>query len=211
MTDEKMQIVMVKIDDIKPYFNNPRKNDKTVEKLVELIPRIGFNVPILIDKNHVIVKGHARFKAAQKLGFKEVPCIISEASDELNKLDRIADNQISEYSEWLTENLEYELDALVENYEVLEFEKKKFDEHIEENYIIEQYKSGEIDIERYKSLIEKEEEISSKVGMVDEKKILKADEKVKDVFHEVPTLRCTCPECGEIIHLRPSDFRDYGV
>lgn len=61
------QIIMKKLNEIKPYFRNPRKNDKTVDMLVKVIPQVGFNVPILIDKNGVIVKGHARYKAAFKL------------------------------------------------------------------------------------------------------------------------------------------------
>ncbi len=56
------KIVMKKLNEIKPYFKNPRKNDKTVEMLVKVIPQVGFNVPILIDKDGVIVKGHARYK-----------------------------------------------------------------------------------------------------------------------------------------------------
>lgn len=106
------EIVMREVSSIKPYIRNPRKNDKTVEQLVKIIPVVGFNQPILIDKNGVIVKGHARFTAALRLGMQEVPCIISEADDEQNKLDRITDNKISELSEWVNDELLHELDSL---------------------------------------------------------------------------------------------------
>ena len=49
------QIVMKKISEVKPYVRNPRKNDKTVNLLVEIIPKVGFNVPLVIDRNHEIV------------------------------------------------------------------------------------------------------------------------------------------------------------
>lgn len=106
------KIVMKKLNEIKPYFKNPRKNDKTVEMLVKVIPQVGFNVPILIDKNGVIVKGHARYKAAFKLGMEEVPCVVTTASPEQINLDRITDNRISELSEWMEEGLLHELDTL---------------------------------------------------------------------------------------------------
>ena len=106
------EIVMKPINEVKPYVRNPRKNDKTVEQLVKIIPVVGFNQPILIDKKGVIVKGHARFSAALKLGMTEVPCIVSQADDEQNKLDRITDNKISELSEWVNDELLHELDSL---------------------------------------------------------------------------------------------------
>jgi len=106
------KIVMKKLNEIKPYFRNPRKNEKTVEMLVKVIPQVGFNVPLVIDKNNVIVKGHARYKAAFKLGMEEVPCIITDASEEEINLDRITDNRISELSEWLNDGLEHEIDML---------------------------------------------------------------------------------------------------
>ena len=106
------KVIMKKLNEIKPYFKNPRKNDKTVEMLVKVIPQVGFNVPILIDKDGVIVKGHARYKAAFKLGMTEVPCVITNASPEQINLDRITDNRISELSEWMEEGLMHELDAL---------------------------------------------------------------------------------------------------
>lgn len=106
------RIEMRKLSEIKPYFRNPRRNDKTVEMLVELIPKVGFNVPILIDENGIIVKGHARYRAAIRLGLERVPCVITYADEEAKKLDRLADNKVSELSEWVTDDLLHELDIL---------------------------------------------------------------------------------------------------
>ena len=106
------QIVVKKLSDITPYEHNPRRNDKTVELLCDMIPRVGFNVPIVIDTNNVIVKGHARYRAAEKLGMTEVPCIVTHADAEAIRADRIADNKISEFSEWVNESLAHEVDML---------------------------------------------------------------------------------------------------
>ena len=84
------EIIMVPIDKIIPYEKNPRKNSKTVELLVKVIPKVGFNVPLVLDTENVIVKGHARWLAAKQLGMTEVPCIYSYADPETIKADRIA-------------------------------------------------------------------------------------------------------------------------
>lgn len=109
---QKLNIVIKDINDIIPYWRNPRKNDKTVDALVEVIRKNGFNVPIVIDKNNVVVKGHARLKACKKLGMQKVPCIVSEASEEIIKADRIADNKIQESSGWNYAKLDIELDRI---------------------------------------------------------------------------------------------------
>lgn len=108
MSNKELNIVMMDVNNIIPYWRNPRHNDKTVDVLCEVIPVYGFNVPIVIDKRFVIIKGHARLRAAKRLGMKEVPCIISENDDETNKADRIADNKIQEMSFWDVAKLELE-------------------------------------------------------------------------------------------------------
>lgn len=110
MKNNELKIVMIDPEKIKPYFRNPRNNDKTVEALVKIIPRVGFNVPIVVDKDLVIIKGHSRWNASRILGLKEVPCIISDASEEQNNKDRILDNAIHELTEWDYEKLKVELD-----------------------------------------------------------------------------------------------------
>ena len=124
------EIVMRPISSIKPYIRNPRRNDKTVDLLVQIIPKVGFNVPLVIDQNGVIVKGHSRFRAAIKLGMTELPCVITDADEETIKLDRIADNKISEFSEWVTDDLMHELDMLNIDFDLstLGFDMPKFEE-----------------------------------------------------------------------------------
>lgn len=61
----KLNVVMMKTSDLIDYKNNPRKNDKAVEAVANSINSFGFKVPVIIDKNNVLVCGHTRVKAAK--------------------------------------------------------------------------------------------------------------------------------------------------
>ena len=73
--DMNLEIIMRNVDDIIPYENNPRDNDNSVDAVVESIKNFGFLVPIVIDKDNVLVAGHTRIKALKKMGIKTVPCL----------------------------------------------------------------------------------------------------------------------------------------
>ena len=108
-----MNVIYKKLTDIKPYEKNPRKNDEAVKYVAASIKEFGFKVPIVIDKDGVIVAGHTRWKAAKKLGLDEVPCIIADdLNDEQIKAFRLADNKVSEKAEWDFNMLSVELDDL---------------------------------------------------------------------------------------------------
>ena len=96
-----MEIINKKIDELIPYEKNPRLNDDAVEYVANSIKEFGFKVPIIIDKNNVIVAGHTRLKASKMLGLEEVPCIIADdLNEEQIKAFRLADNKVSEVAEW---------------------------------------------------------------------------------------------------------------
>ena len=79
---------------------------------------IGFKVPIVVDKDGVIVAGHTRTKAARLLGLETVPCIVADdLSEEQVKAFRLADNKVSEFAEWDFSKLEEEL-ALIDGIEM---------------------------------------------------------------------------------------------
>lgn len=86
---------------LKPYPNNPRKNDKAVDAVAASIREFGFKVPIITDKDGVIIAGHTRLKAAEKLGLETVPVIVaSDLTEEQAKALRLADNKTAELAEW---------------------------------------------------------------------------------------------------------------
>mgnify|MGYP002514876955 CR=1 FL=1 len=92
-----MKIVNKKIEELKPYENNPRFNDDAVEYVAKSIKEFGFKVPMVIDKNNTIITGHTRYKAALELGLEEVPCIIADdLTEEQIKAFRLSDNKVSE-------------------------------------------------------------------------------------------------------------------
>ena len=98
------------ITDIFPYENNPRKNDKAVNAVAASIKEFGFKVPIVIDKNGVIVAGHTRYKAAKKLDLKEIPCIVADdLTEDQIRAFRLADNNVGEIADWDFELLDEEL------------------------------------------------------------------------------------------------------
>lgn len=105
-----MQIVNRKISDLTPYEKNPRKNDAAVQYVANSIKEFGFKVPVVIDREGVIVAGHTRLKAAKKLKLEEVPCIIADdLTDEQIKAFRLADNKVSEFASWDAELLDEEI------------------------------------------------------------------------------------------------------
>lgn len=108
-----MNVQEIKLKDIKPYEKNPRKNDQSVDKVANSIKEFGFKVPIVIDKNNVIVCGHTRYKAAKKLGLSVVPCVVADdLTEEQIKAYRLADNKVGEDSEWDIDLLGEELDGI---------------------------------------------------------------------------------------------------
>ena len=135
-----MNITILKVKDLIPYENNPRKNDKAVEAVANSIREFGFKVPIIIDKDNVIVAGHTRLKAAQKLGLTEVPCIVAnDLSEEQVKAFRLADNRVSEFAEWDMGKLEEELRNINMDMMVFGFIPEKEDETYTKKVTIPKY------------------------------------------------------------------------
>lgn len=107
-----MEIVYRKVDELREYESNARRNDAGVTKVADSIKQFGFLNPITIDENNVIISGHTRLKAALQLGMEEVPCVVHQLSEEDAKLARIVDNKSHEYSTWDVGKLHQELNAI---------------------------------------------------------------------------------------------------
>lgn len=212
------KIVMKKLSEIKPYIRNPRKNDKTVELLCKVIPKVGFNVPLVIDEQGVIVKGHARFTAAIRLGMKELPCIITHADEEAIKADRIADNKISEFSEWVNEELLHELDMIDIGLDMSElgFPSVSFDDipSVEEFSEELEEQGREISEEErqrlYQEFLEQQaKEQAVEVQMTTEKDLEQAKVAQKQTAGAPPRYyKCVCEKCGHIMFVREGDIYD---
>lgn len=116
MTSE-LVIEYVDIASVKPYQKNARLNDgEATEKVAASIKEFGFQQPILVDDNNIIITGHTRLKAALSLGMERVPIAHAvDLSDDQIKAYRLADNRVAEFSEWdfdLLGNELYDLSAI---------------------------------------------------------------------------------------------------
>lgn len=110
-----MQIIIKGIGEIRPYENNPRNNDSAVDAVAASIREFGWQQPIVVDREGVIIAGHTRYKAAQKLKCKEVPVVIAEnLTDEQVRAYRLADNKTGELAGWDFSALEEELAGLAQ-------------------------------------------------------------------------------------------------
>ena len=137
-----MNIIDLKIDDLKPYENNPRINKDAIEPVANSIEEFGFKVPIIVDRNNVIIAGHTRLLAAKKLGLNVVPCLIADdLTEEQVKAFRLADNKVGEIAEWDFEKLEEELKLISEiDMSLFEFDLSALEEPeevVEDDYEIE--------------------------------------------------------------------------
>lgn len=107
-----MQVQSMKISEVKPYENNPRDNDSAVGGVAESIKQFGWQQPIVVDKDNVIIVGHTRYKAAKELGLKEVPVVVaSKLTPEQVKAYRLADNKTGEQAIWDNKELLKELNS----------------------------------------------------------------------------------------------------
>lgn len=115
-----IKIIEKDINELVPYENNARINDKAVDIVANSIKEFGFKNPCIIDKNNVLVAGHTRVLACNKLGITKVPCIVADdLTEEQIKAFRIADNSSAQVAEWDMEKLMKELDSI--DYDMAQF------------------------------------------------------------------------------------------
>jgi len=93
---------------------------KACELVTPSIREFGFAQPIVVDKDSVIIVGHTRLKAAQKLGLERVPVVVaSYLTPDQVRAYRIADNKLNELAEWNDDLSPIEISAFKEaNYEL---------------------------------------------------------------------------------------------
>lgn len=109
----EQKIEWMPIEDIIPYDRNAKLHDNMLGYLKNNIKRVKFRTPIYVDKDHVIIAGHARRLAAIALGMKRVPVIVADdLSEEDVKLWRLTDNRLTELSDYDMEALGLEVQDL---------------------------------------------------------------------------------------------------
>jgi len=165
-----IKIKKVKLNEIKPYWRNPRINDQAIEIVKESIKKYGYNQPIVVDKDNVIVVGHTRYYALKELGFDEVEVFETDLDKKKCQEYRIADNKTHEYSFWNYEELKNELKTLENLEDISVFFKNDIQ-------LIEEIKNIKIDVD------------NSSGGIEDLTKSIDEGKKMIEV---------KCPNCGEV-------------
>ena len=133
---KEMKIEYKNIEDIIPYENNPRHNENAVDYVANSIKEFGFKNPIIIDKENVVIAGHTRLKACEKLGITRVPCLVADdLTEDQIKAFRIADNKVAEFSSWDMDKLELELEDIeldMSEFGILSMEDVNIDDFFED-------------------------------------------------------------------------------
>lgn len=107
---QKIKIIEKRLDELTPYANNPRNNTDAVDAVAASLQEFGWKQPVVIDKAGVIIAGHTRIKAAEKLGLETAPCIIADdLTEEQVRAYRLADNKTAEFSGWDFDLLDAEI------------------------------------------------------------------------------------------------------
>lgn len=136
-----IKVIEKNIDELIPYENNARINDKAIDIVANSIQEFGFKNPCIIDSNNVLVAGHTRVEACKKLGIKKVPCIVADdLTEEQIKAFRIADNSSAQVAEW-------DMDKLMAELETIDYDMAKYglaEQMAEIEKVIEEEKAKEL-------------------------------------------------------------------
>ena len=110
-----MKIERRDISSVQPYDRNPRINDGAVDAVAASLREFGFRQPVVVDAENVIIVGHARYKAAVKMGLPKIPVhVATDLTPEQVVAYRLADNKTGELSEWDFALLEAELEKIAD-------------------------------------------------------------------------------------------------
>lgn len=190
-----MKIINIKIEDLKPYEKNPRKNEKAIDFVANSIKEFGFKVPLVVDKNNVIVAGHTRYQASKKLGLKEVPCLVADdLTDEQIKAFRIADNKTNDMAEWDDALLGDELKDLIDSFDMTDFGFGEF----EISMLTEDMEPEEYDKDLIKEYSSSSEDFLTNKRVIITYKTEEEEQFLKELFKEEDELRVVYP-CEDIM------------
>ena len=106
----KIKLEKIAAADLVAYEQNPRRNAKAVDAVVESIKKFGYTNPIIVNQDNVILCGHTRLEALKKIGTDQVEVIrLSHLTEQEERAFRIADNRAGEFSKWDEDLLKEEM------------------------------------------------------------------------------------------------------
>lgn len=153
---DKLKIEYISLDNIKTYENNAKLHPaEQIEQIKKSIQEFGFNDPIAIDENNVIIEGHGRYIACKELGIKEVPIIrLNNLDEEHKRAYMLVHNKLTMNSDFDIDTLNFELEEISLDMSEFGFELEDIDE-FEPNYT----DISDKVIEKYEIIVELENEI----------------------------------------------------
>jgi ParB-like chromosome segregation protein Spo0J len=123
-----MKIQQWSVEKPRPYPGNPRRTETAVAKVADSIREFGFQQPIVVDADGVVIVGHVRLLAAKSLGLRTVPVVVADLSEKKARAYRLADNRSNELSDWDDDLLKAELNALKDDLQLTGFAAEDLDD-----------------------------------------------------------------------------------
>lgn len=195
-----VKVIAMAVKDLVPYANNPRNNEQAVDTVAKSIKEFGFTNPIVVDSDNVVINGHTRLLAAEKLGLEKVPVIRKEdLTPEQVKAFRLVDNRTSELSGWDFEKLDIEIAEL----QAMDFDMSEFEFESSHNFNAEAYSDFFEDASSQSQAQEQPQDNSTQAehGLEQSQEPARSAEPVsKAVEQEIDdtaSREVVCPHCGK--------------
>lgn len=195
-----VKVIAMAVKDLVPYANNPRNNEQAVDTVAKSIKEFGFTNPIVVDSDNVVINGHTRLLAAEKLGLEKVPVIRKEdLTPEQVKAFRLVDNKTSELSGWDFEKLDTEIAEL----QAMDFDMSEFEFESSHNFNAEAYSDFFEDASSQSQIQEQSQDNSTQTehGLEQSQELGRSAEPVsKAVEQEIDdtaSREVVCPHCGK--------------
>lgn len=193
-----VKVVAMAVKDLIPYANNPRNNEQAVDTVAKSIKEFGFTNPIVVDSDNVVINGHTRLLAAEKLGLEKVPVIRKEdLTPEQVKAFRLVDNKTSELSGWDFEKLDTEIAEL----QAMDFDMSEFEFESNHNFNAEAYSDFFEDASSQPQTQEHSQDtpapVPDHVQTEQESSTEPVDKAIEQEAEDSASCEVVCPHCGK--------------
>lgn len=190
-----VKVIAMAVKDLIPYANNPRNNEQAVDTVAKSIKEFGFTNPIVVDSGNVVINGHTRLLAAEKLGLEKVPVIRKEdLTPEQVKAFRLVDNKTSELSGWDFEKLDAEIAEL----QAMDFDMSEFEFESNHDFTAEAYSDFFEDASPQSQIQEYSQGNSTQTehGQEQESSTEPVDKAIEQEVKDTASCEVVCPHCG---------------